>query len=561
MKEADLDLLKRFTQARDADAFSQIVERYQDSVYSTCVRVLDDPAGAEDASQECFLRLLQKADTVRSSLAGWLHRCATNMSIDEMRGRALRKRTEEVNAKMNAASRNDPTWHELAPHVDKALDELPEHLRIAIVEHLLQRRTQAEIAEQLGVSAMTVSRRVESGIEELSKNFKKAGLIVSAALLASLISENAVQAAPAALTAALSKMSVLAATKSGGAVSSAGWVGVGTAPKAAAAGAKTKLLIGALAAVAVGVGALHLATKGNGQPPAQPQPAAVADKPEEQPAAPQLDPLLAAIPADAVVFWWAPNLRQLADRAAALMPLYRTVLDDVVANKLPKLGVTNDVLDGPAAVVMMSLGQPPLDPRMVGLFSVKDMDAVIATMESGPDANGMYSRLLLRPSTEEEPAIYEVNMMPYKGFAAFSDKKRNLQALADADEKAYEPSAEALRLIDDAQAFLHIDAATVRQMIGLDTAPQGVVVAFWALPVREANSVDLSFTVDDAGVNLRAAVAVKDDSKVVEYLVPARGLDKLEPRLPLLPNYAAAAWVKGDKKVAARLISNLMHGV
>ena len=49
MKETDLALLQRFTRAHDADAFSEIVGRYQSLVYSTCVRILGDPAGAEDA--------------------------------------------------------------------------------------------------------------------------------------------------------------------------------------------------------------------------------------------------------------------------------------------------------------------------------------------------------------------------------------------------------------------------------------------------------------------------------------------------------------------------------
>ena len=104
MEQTNLVLLQRFTQGGDTDAFSEIVKRYQNLVYSTCVRTLGDPAGAEDASQECFLRLLRKADTVQSSLGGWLHRCAMDMAVDEVRRRARRKNKEELSIQMNKSS-------------------------------------------------------------------------------------------------------------------------------------------------------------------------------------------------------------------------------------------------------------------------------------------------------------------------------------------------------------------------------------------------------------------------------------------------------------------------
>lgn len=570
----DIVLLKRYAETGDAQAFSSLVGRYQGFVYGICLRVLANASDAEDVTQECFLKLVRSASAVRSSVGGWLHRCAFTMSLNEKQKQAARRNREEESVRMNGSSNNgspngsDPTWQELAPHVDAALNELPDELRIVIVEHFFQRRTQAEISKELGVSAMTVSRRVESGIEELRKKLKKAGVIVSAALLASLVAEHAVAAAPAALTAALGKMAVAGVGKASAASTAAAstWVGKGTVAGAMTTIAKVKIAA-VVAAAAVGVGALYLALREDGQPPAQPQPAAVADEPEEEPAAPKLDPLLAAIPADAVAFVWAPKLRQLMDSAGAFLPPVKMFLDDAVANKLPQLGVTDEVLDGPAAVVIVSRKRPGLDlfdPQMVGLFSVKDMDAVIATMEAGPDADGMYGRLVFRPATEEEPVIYRVNMMPYKGFAAFSDKKHSLQALADVGGKGYEPSAEAMRLIDGAQAFLHIDAATVRHMMDLAMremrrkfGPTEAGLPSWTLPIREANAIDLALSLDDAGVKLRAVVALKDDSMIAEYLVPAPGLDKLEPRLPFLQQYAVAAWVKTDKKVAGLLVSNL----
>ncbi|NQT21318.1 MAG: sigma-70 family RNA polymerase sigma factor, partial [Planctomycetes bacterium] len=260
MKDTDLELLQRFTQTHDADAFSQIVARYRDFVYGTCVRVLDDPVGAEDAAQECFMKLLQKADTVRSSLAGWLHDCATGISIDAVRRRALRKDKEHASSRMNSSANNDNRWHNVSPRLDKALEELPDDLRVVVVEHFLQRRTQTEIARQLGVSPATVSRRADSGIEEVRKTLKRAGVIVSGALLASLITEHAAFAAPASLTAALGKIAVAGVNSD----ATASWTGTGVVAGAMTTAGKVKIAAVVVAALAVGwVVAQEIADKGD----------------------------------------------------------------------------------------------------------------------------------------------------------------------------------------------------------------------------------------------------------------------------------------------------------
>lgn len=57
--EADLALLRRFSDHRDEEAFAEIVRRYAAVVYGTCRRIVGDSARAEEVSQETFFRLLQ----------------------------------------------------------------------------------------------------------------------------------------------------------------------------------------------------------------------------------------------------------------------------------------------------------------------------------------------------------------------------------------------------------------------------------------------------------------------------------------------------------------------
>ncbi len=54
---SDVRLLKRWTVARDVDAFNELVARYADFVYATCHRILGNRADAEDVTQECFFGL------------------------------------------------------------------------------------------------------------------------------------------------------------------------------------------------------------------------------------------------------------------------------------------------------------------------------------------------------------------------------------------------------------------------------------------------------------------------------------------------------------------------
>jgi len=579
---SDAALLRRFAEAGDGEAFSELVGRYQHFVYGACLRVLGNAADAEDIAQECFLRLARRADAVRYSLPGWLHHNATTMSMDERRRQAARRKREQVHDQMKASSNNEATWQETAPHIDKALDELPDDLRLVLIEHFLRRRTQAELAAELGVSSATVSRRVEAGVERLRGKLRRAGVIASAALLASLVTEHAVTAAPATLTAALGKMAIAGVGKATAATGAAtGWTGTGVAAATAAEAAKAKIVaIAVAAAVAIGVGVYKLANKEDLQPPAPPvqeRPAAAAEHAEDEPKAQEApkaqvrDPLLAAIPADAVGFVWVPNVRRLIAHMKEMFPPLAGRIDSVVKQRY-LFGVTEEVLDAPAAMVIVPAEMPDDIAQMAILLTVPDMEALKNKMY-GPDADGIYG--LGWETTANGPGL-TISMMPYKGFAAFSEpgpypgsperllNKEDLLALAAAGQRTYEPAPEAARLIGDAELFIHFDGAAVRHEMDLymRRKREGNIGVFpILLPFREAKSIDLALSFDEAGVNLRAAIAVEDDSKIAEYLVPAPGLDKLAPRLPFLQSYEFATWVKTDRKVVGRLLGDMIDGV
>ena len=91
-----LDLIHQYAETRDAEAFAAIVRRYQDLVYGVCLRIHGSPERAEDSAQECFLALAEEADRIRSSLAGWLHRSATHVSLRAIESQRARARPDTL---------------------------------------------------------------------------------------------------------------------------------------------------------------------------------------------------------------------------------------------------------------------------------------------------------------------------------------------------------------------------------------------------------------------------------------------------------------------------------
>src|SRR5829696_7239260 len=106
----DGELLTRYRQRRDQDAFGSLVRRHGPMVLGVCRRVLRDSHAADDAFQATFLVLAKKADTVRppGRLAPWLYGVAYRTAL-KARGRAFRRqRVEQEYAERELRGSHDP---------------------------------------------------------------------------------------------------------------------------------------------------------------------------------------------------------------------------------------------------------------------------------------------------------------------------------------------------------------------------------------------------------------------------------------------------------------------
>lgn len=167
--ERDEDLVRRF-RAGESEAFTDLVRRHQQRVFSLCVRVLGDQDAAADVAQETFLTVLRKLDGFRGDAAftTWLHRVAVNACYDE-----LRKRTRRP--MLHVATGDGPDHEPGLPVVDHAdevagthdvataLTTIPEEFRVAVVLADVQDMAYEQIAQVLDVPIGTVKSRVHRG--------------------------------------------------------------------------------------------------------------------------------------------------------------------------------------------------------------------------------------------------------------------------------------------------------------------------------------------------------------------------------------------------------------
>ena len=211
MPESEFILLRRFASNDDAEAFSEIIKQHASLVYGVCLRILEDKDKAADAVQETFLQLVRDAAEITGSLPNWLHRVATHKAINIIRSDSHRKQREEkyaVDNEKNQAKDNLQIWQEISGCIDEELDQLDELTREVLILHFFEGRTMTNIAEKFGISQPTVSRRIESGVASLRYKLKSRGVIVPAAILTTLLTENIVKAAPASIMKELGKIAI-----------------------------------------------------------------------------------------------------------------------------------------------------------------------------------------------------------------------------------------------------------------------------------------------------------------------------------------------------------------
>lgn len=214
MTQTDAQLLERYARKGSEDAFSEIVRRHLNLVFSAALRQVRQPQLAEEITQSAFVDLARQArrlapDTI---LSAWLYQVTRRTAIDVIRRESRRQLREQVAHELNAMNAPDTDWTQIEPLLEEGMDTLDEKERAALLLRYFERKSLSEVGAALGVNEEAARKRVSRSVDRLREFFVRRGVSVSAVGLTATITTNAIQAVPAALGPAIISAALISGT-------------------------------------------------------------------------------------------------------------------------------------------------------------------------------------------------------------------------------------------------------------------------------------------------------------------------------------------------------------
>lgn len=185
--DPDAALMLRVKQG-DTAAFTELVEKYKQPVMNLAFRTLHDATESEDLAQNVFVQVYKSAARYKSTakFSTWLFTIARNLCLNEIRRRS-RHPAESLDAphpeqedqplqqfedKRTASPPETLLQGELARNVERALADLPENQRAAILLCRQEDLSYEDIAEILGCSVSATKSLIHRGRETLKERLK-----------------------------------------------------------------------------------------------------------------------------------------------------------------------------------------------------------------------------------------------------------------------------------------------------------------------------------------------------------------------------------------------------
>lgn len=174
--EDDIELLRSISEG-DRQAFSCFYDRHCKLLFAIAFRILNDQREAEDALQEAFVQIWEKAVSYNPALGkpfSWAVTLTRNKAIDHLRASQRRsKLMEQASTEMLAGTAGSATANEgrhgreNAELITSAVAELPQDQRKAIEMAFFSGLTQNEISETLQEPLGTIKARIRRGMLKL----------------------------------------------------------------------------------------------------------------------------------------------------------------------------------------------------------------------------------------------------------------------------------------------------------------------------------------------------------------------------------------------------------
>jgi RNA polymerase sigma-70 factor (ECF subfamily) len=184
-RASDLTLVKRVQQG-DRSAFDLLVVKYQHKILKLIMRYVRDPSEALDVAQEAFLKAYRAIRSFRgdSAFYTWLYRIAINtaknhvvalgrkpmyydLDLQESEGGEVFAKLKDIDTPESLT-----LSEELRGTIEKAIRDLPEDLRTAILLREIEGMTYEEIAQTMECPVGTVRSRIFRAREAIDKKLR-----------------------------------------------------------------------------------------------------------------------------------------------------------------------------------------------------------------------------------------------------------------------------------------------------------------------------------------------------------------------------------------------------
>lgn len=171
----------------DGEAYRVLVERYQERIYFLCYGFVRNKEDATDLAQEAFVKAYKNLSRFqfRSKFYSWLARIASNLCIDWLRRKKVRKAeefdegiaaTDSAGVISMAHYKNDPQQSlrnvQLRKKLAEAIEALPDQQRQAIVLREIDGLAYRDIAEIMGIPEGTVMSRLYYARKKLQQSLE-----------------------------------------------------------------------------------------------------------------------------------------------------------------------------------------------------------------------------------------------------------------------------------------------------------------------------------------------------------------------------------------------------
>jgi RNA polymerase sigma factor (sigma-70 family) len=202
----DMALLREYALRNSERAFSTLVSRHVDLVYSAALRQVGNHHNAEEITQAVFVILARKARSLspQTVLPGWLFRTARLTAANHLRAEIRRARREqEAYMQSDPHDDSDQLWQQMTPLLNDLIDDLREKDRNALILRFLNGKDYREVATALGATEEAAQMRVSRALEKLRRLFAKRGVVISATALGAAMTTHGTHAAPVGFAASV----------------------------------------------------------------------------------------------------------------------------------------------------------------------------------------------------------------------------------------------------------------------------------------------------------------------------------------------------------------------